>query len=258
MLFRSLTQNPGQNAVALVDRLGTDLAFMRSELALMEAAGVVRREGRTKATTWFAVSPVDGMAVTPPPSFRVRVDRAEGVAGTHHVFVTVTAPVAQVGVTLRVRDNPTARVDVWLRNVRMPAVFAVETGQSTELFFRVHANTSLPVAVEVAVEGDGEPAAALAGWFEAEMGTSVPAPPKPVMALAEIPPWLAGVAGAEYHVVLAHIATHGSVTEGDIAGMIGSRRARGFSDALENVAASLPFRVFIDVVDGVKRYSRDA
>ena len=70
--------------------------------------------------------------------------------------------------------------------------------------------------------------------------------------------WLDELPTDEVRAVFRHLASHGAVTEGEAAEMLGGQRAlRRFALRVEEYATRAPFAVRIDVVAGVKRYVRE-
>ena len=71
------------------------------------------------------------------------------------------------------------------------------------------------------------------------------------------PEWLTKLPEGGIRRVFEQIATHGVVTETEAADMLGGPRAlRKFSRSFETYADCAPFDVLIQVVGGVKRYTR--
>ena len=58
--------------------------------------------------------------------------------------------------------------------------------------------------------------------------------------------------------LFAHLATHGAITEPEVAAMLGSpRAARRFALQVDELASRAPFSVRVVVVGEVKRYVKE-
>ncbi len=70
--------------------------------------------------------------------------------------------------------------------------------------------------------------------------------------------WADGISDDGVRRVFVHLEKHGSITESEVTGMLGSPRAfRRFSLEFEEHVRKLPFRVRIEPADGGKRYVRE-
>ena len=203
----------------------------------------------------------------------------DGVAGMHCVEGRVE-PAEQVldffaqqeiELALRVVDDP--EVEVEIGQARGGARLAggaarVQPGETFELFFRLFGPADRRVLVEL-----HHPTAAvevtpgrIEGRFTvAAVGSAAPqpkAPPAAPQAAATREPepqaaWLEQLPSTEVRRFFEHLSSHGTVTEAEASGILGSpRAARRFSLQFEKLAELAPFAVRIEVVAGVKRYVR--
>lgn len=70
--------------------------------------------------------------------------------------------------------------------------------------------------------------------------------------------WVAKLPRGPVRDLFAHVASYGSITEPEALGMLGgARELRRFARRFETHTAHLPFRVRIEILDGVKRYVRE-
>jgi hypothetical protein len=74
-----------------------------------------------------------------------------------------------------------------------------------------------------------------------------------------MPTWLLALSDDEkIRQLFAHLATHGAITEPEVAAMLGSpRAARRFSLQIDELASRAPFSVRVAVVGDVKRYVKE-
>ena len=199
-----------------------------------------------------------GVAVTP----------LAGVAGMHCIEATL-AIASQTAMTfsaadvvelaLRVPEDESVRVELCdvRRANRDGSVIRVIVGQSFEVFFRLLGTSDTRVLVEL--YHPGLDARVIPGHAEARFavtpvgsggGESRPA-------LGGVA-WLEGIDDVGFRQVLAHIASHGSIAEPEIAAMLGSpRAARRFAVQFDTLAQRAPFRMRIENLAGVKRYVRE-
>jgi len=199
-----------------------------------------------------------GVAVTP----------LAGVAGMHCIEATL-AIASQTAMTfsaadvvelaLRVPEDESVRVELCdvRRANRDGSVIRVIVGQSFEVFFRLLGTSDTRVLVEL--YHPGLDARVIPGHAEARFavtpvgsggGESRPA-------LGGVA-WLEGIDDVGFRQVLAHIASHGSIAEPEIAAMLGSpRAARRFAVQFDSLAQRAPFRMRIENLAGVKRYVRE-
>jgi hypothetical protein len=194
--------------------------------------------------------------------YEVRVSEKGGVAGMHRLQVTVVPQGEllftgrrEVDVVLRPRDADGVVMDVWLGNEQAEGQLRVVVGEPTELFFRLRGGVAARVGIEVACAGDVDAAPVMAGFFRVE-AAKVEAPAPAGRGLRE---WLASIENPDHRQVLAHISAHGSITEAEVATMVGgTSKARRFGSALDDlVPPTAPMQVRVDSVDGVKRYVRE-
>jgi hypothetical protein len=199
-----------------------------------------------------------GVAVTP----------LAGVAGMHCIEATL-AIASQTAMTfsaadvvelsLRVPEDESVRVELCdvRRANRDGSMIRAVVGQSFEVFFRLLGTSDTRVLVEL--YHPGLDARVIPGHAEARFavtpvgsggGESRPA-------LGGVA-WLEGIDDLGFRQVLAHIASHGSITEPEIAAMLGSpRAARRFAVQFDTLAQRAPFRMRIENLAGVKRYVRE-
>ena len=70
--------------------------------------------------------------------------------------------------------------------------------------------------------------------------------------------WIVKLPRGPVRDLFAHVASYGSITEPEALGMLGcARELRRFARRFETHTAHLPFRVRIEILDGVKRYVRE-
>jgi hypothetical protein len=82
--------------------------------------------------------------------------------------------------------------------------------------------------------------------------------PRPPVEVAVAETWLSDLPEGPIRRVFQHLSRHGTVTETELAEMLGSaREQRKFARNFEMYAASAPFTARIDMVSGVKRYVRE-
>lgn len=207
--------------------------------------------------------------------YGIRAEASEGVAGMHCLEATVEVTERRaldfgsskdVELALRVADGEgAAQVQVELCQTRGRArvvggVVVAAVGERFELFFRLSGDMDARVRVEL-----HHPSAAVdvvpcvvEGRFAvtASRGAAVAAAsPGSAGAGGD---WLAELPEGGVRQVFEHLAAHGTVTEGEAAGILGGPRVlRRFAVQFEEYAKKAPFGVRIDVVGGVKRYVRE-
>jgi restriction endonuclease Mrr len=104
-------------------------------------------------------------------------------------------------------------------------------------------------------ERDVQPEPVLAGAFAVELARS---PEWLVPATRDVREWLQSIGHADHRKVLSHIADHVSITEIEVARMVGTpSKARRFAAALDVLLSGAPLRVRVDFVNGIKRYVRE-
>lgn len=194
--------------------------------------------------------------------YAVKAEQRPGIAGMHRVQVTVTATGdllfagrQEIEVLLRAPDSEPVSIEVWVGETPAEGGVRIPVGQPTDVFFRVRGEVGGRVAIEVACAGDVDARPAPAGYFRVEGS------PGQVGAPADrgLKAWLESIANTDWRQVLAHVATHGSVTEEEVVRMLGTPgKARRFGAAVDDlVPGSAPIRVRVDVVNGMKRYVRE-
>ncbi|MBA2321533.1 MAG: hypothetical protein H0V89_10290 [Deltaproteobacteria bacterium] len=195
----------------------------------------------------------------------VRVDPGPAAPGMHRIAVTVALADDQlfggqrtVDLVLRPVDAAGVTSEVWVGSELAEGKLRVVVGEHTELFFRLQGETAGKVAVEVACSGDVVAEPVHAGFFAVEP-TKKAAAAAPVPAGGGMRQWLAAVQDTGHRQVLAHLAAHGSISEPEVAAMLGSpAHGRKFARALDDlVPATAPMQVRVVNVDGVKRYVRE-
>lgn len=205
-------------------------------------------------------------------AFVVASEKAEGVAGMHCVAIEVGlatrgslgfGTVGELELALQPVDAPGVQVE--LCQVRGPArlgsgAVTATVGQRFELFFRLTGNTDALAAIEVYHPSKEYSVAAAipAQFFEvaATRSTTVTVDP-PVIAGRKLD-WLEKLPEGNVRQLFEHLAAHGTVTEVEAATILGNPRAvRRFALEFDELATRVPFRIRIDVVGGVKRYTRE-
>ena len=202
----------------------------------------------------------------------------EGVAGMHCVEGRVE-PAEQVldffgkreiELALRVVDDPQVRLEIGQARggARLAGAAArVQAGETFELFFRLFGPADRRVLVELyhpAAELEVTPGRIEGRFTVAAPGSAAPQPKAPPAAPppatgkpGTAPAWLEQLPSAEIRRFFEHLSIHGTVTETEACGILGSpRAARRFALQFEKLAGLAPFAVRIEVVDGVKRYVR--
>jgi hypothetical protein len=202
--------------------------------------------------------------------YRVAGEIREGVAGLHCVaaWVEVVAQegldfgrTAEVEVALRVKEVPGVQVE--LCHVRGQArlgngVVLATVGEHFELFFRLTGPSDARVPVELHHPG----VIAVMPWtpdhrFAVTAGQGLRSGAAPMAAEVGLA-WLDQFEDRGVRRVFEHLAAHGTVTEDEVAGMLGGpRAARRFAVGFELHAAKAPFVVRIADVGGVKRYMKE-
>jgi hypothetical protein len=194
-------------------------------------------------------------------SYELQHEPMADAAGFHRVRVTVVARGElftggrEVDVVLRAREAEGVAVEVWVGNERAEGQLRVKVGVATELYFRLRGGAVPRVAVEVGCAGGVQATPVMAGFYSViEQAAS-----KGVASSTGVHAWLDAIADADHRQVLAHVVAHGSITEAEVATLIGSAsKARRFGAALDALLPeTAPIRVRVDTVAGVKRYVRE-
>jgi hypothetical protein len=198
--------------------------------------------------------------------YQIQVAQGAPVPGMHRIQVTVLlregelfgAPTA-VDVALRPVDAHGVDIDVWVGNELAEGLLQVTVGKPAEVFFRLRGGPARKVAVEVACTGVKAEVVS-AGFFQVEATVKPKAAEvAPAPSVRSLRDWLEAVENTGHRQVLAHLAAHGSITEPEVAKMLGSPTlARRFANALDALLpATAPLQVRVDTMDGVKRYVRE-
>jgi hypothetical protein len=169
----------------------------------------------------------------------------------------------EMDLALRVPDVPGVRIELieTRGGARLSSGMIIATvGEEFELFFRLSGNSSARVQVEVyhpSQEAKVEPCI-LKERFDVFWSADVPVKPRPPVEVAVTETWLSDLPEGPIRRVFQHLSRHGTVTETELAEMLGSaREQRKFARNFEMYAASAPFTARIDMVSGVKRYVRE-
>ncbi|ADG68897.1 PglZ domain protein [Planctopirus limnophila DSM 3776] len=203
--------------------------------------------------------------------YNLSAARKPAVAGMHCLAVRVAhasgsldfASIFELDLALRVLDSPDVRVELCeIRGgARLSSGTVIATvGEEFELFFRLAGGTDSRVSVELyhpSREASVEPCA-LKERFDVVRRIAIATSTRTDETPSQSEVWLADLPGAEIQRVFRHLAQHGTVTETEVAEMLGSTREfRKFSRQFEQHAARAPFTIRIDSVSGVKRYVRE-
>ncbi|AKU90924.1 BREX-6 system phosphatase PglZ [Vulgatibacter incomptus] len=164
----------------------------------------------------------------------------------------------RVRIAFRAVERP--QVQARIRQVESPAVeergaLRLPTGKEwLEVLFDLEGPIDERVRLEL-YDPDGKEqvkSLQVEGWFEAT-GKAVAAAPAPADA-----GWREQIDDEGARRVLAHLEIHGSLTEAEALGMLGSARAaRRFDLRLDEWARLLPFKVRTEGTSGGKRYVRE-
>jgi hypothetical protein len=198
----------------------------------------------------------------------------EGVAGMHCLALKVDIVAQQVldfgtpreiELALRVPDMPGVQVELIQTRGKASikgGVIRATVGEEVELFFRLAGRADARVLVELhhpSAVADVQPCVLDARFTVTAMRAAAEAVVEPTATSPAIESsWLEQLPEGGVRQLFAHLAAHGTVTEGEAATMLGSQRAvRQFSIRFEEYAQKAPFAVRIDTVGGVKRYVRE-
>jgi hypothetical protein len=143
-------------------------------------------------------------------------------------------------------------------------------GEAFELFFRLSGSSQEKVRVEVfhpsatdqvapCIPDARFPVSALANAPQPAEARAEASSPAAAPSDGAMPSWLLALSDDEkIRQLFAHLATHGAITEPEVAAMLGSpRAARRFSVQVDELASRAPFSVRIVVVGEVKRYVKE-
>jgi hypothetical protein len=140
-------------------------------------------------------------------------------------------------------------------SLRLPA-----DAEWSQLFFSLEGASSGAVRIEVYHPENIEKVEPrqLEEWFEVDFRRGA-APPSPQPASQERElSWADGVADEKVRRVFIHLADHGSITEAEVTGFLGSPRAfRRFSLDFDEHVRKVPFKVRIEAGTGGKRYVKE-
>lgn len=182
---------------------------------------------------------------------------------------------SRIELALQCPDN--ADLQVELSQARGAAqvkdsVIQAPVGEAFELFFRLIGSSQEKVRVEVFHPSGTDQvtpcipearflvtALSTARQRPSDGATQQPAPAPAAGPDSTSPPWLETLSDDEkIRQLFAHLASHGAITEPEVAAMLGSpRAARRFSLQVDDLASRAPFSVRIAVVGDVKRYVKE-
>jgi hypothetical protein len=208
-----------------------------------------------------------------PERYVIRATAEDPVAGMHCLTLGVeleangaltfgAAQEIEIGLRARGADG----VLVELCQVRGPARLAggaihATVGASFEVFFRLSGGSEERAAIEVYHPSKSyavEPCTP-ARFYDVTQtrpaqATDAPARPRS----DDKDAWLERLPEGGVRQLFEHLAAHGAVTEPEAVKILGSpRAARSFAIEFEKLAPMVPFGIHIDVVGGVKRYTRE-
>jgi predicted RNA-binding Zn ribbon-like protein len=214
--------------------------------------------------------------------FQIEAQWRQGVAGLHCLEIQVKK-VEQLGLdfgnrnrielALKCPDDPDLQVE--LAQARGGAqlngsVIQAPVGEAFELFFRLSGSSQEKVRVEVfhpsatdqvapCIPEARFPVSALANAPQPAETRAEASSPAAAPSDGAMPSWLMALSDDErIRQLFAHLATHGAITEPEVAAMLGSpRAARRFSVQVDELASRAPFSVRIVVVGEVKRYVKE-
>lgn len=204
-------------------------------------------------------------------AFRVDAKVAEGVAGMHCLEVTVHPMQTsflefggpkELELGLRVEEAPEVQLELCQTRgkAKLESGAIVATiGQPFEVFFRLKAAVTGRVQVAVvqrAMQTKLE-ACVLEAWFDVTP-TRPSGFPASVPILVAGKQWVQALPEGGLREVYLHLDAHRSITEAEVAGMLGGQRgARKFTNSLDEYTDKVPFRVRIEVVAGVKHFVKE-
>ena len=182
---------------------------------------------------------------------------------------------SRIELALRCPDDPDLQVE--LTQPRGGAtlngdMIQAPVGESFELFFRLRGSSQEKVRVEVFHPGATDQvvssipearflvsALSTAPQRQSEVMEQAPTPATTTLQDSAMPQWLVDLSEDEkIRQLFSHLATHGAITEPEMAAMLGSpRAARRFSVQVDDLASRAPFSVRVVVVGEVKRYVKE-
>ncbi len=202
-------------------------------------------------------------------AYDITAVRKEAVAGMHCIAAKVTLGKGSLDfggneeIELGIRVPEIDGIRAELCEVRGGAVLSSGTivakvSEEFEVFFRLFGGTRSRVQVELHhPSSDANVRTSIvkerfAVSFIQDAATESDAPAKAA------DNWLSDLPEGQVRRVFQHLSEHGTVTEAEVAEMLGSPRLqRQFARNFEKYLAYAPFTARIDVVSGVKRYLRE-
>ncbi len=128
-----------------------------------------------------------------------------------------------------------------------------------ELFFRLRGEVDQRVQVELYHPGAEVDVAPFAIERRFAVEVTRPAARGSDTAATTSDQWLSEFPEGGVRQLFQHLSQHGAVTESEASAILGGgRKLRRFATQFEHLAAKAPFEVRIDVINGVKRYVREA
>jgi len=203
-------------------------------------------------------------------AYQVEAVREKDVMGVRRIRLRLRLAGGQLGftnakaVSLALRAVGASEVRPVLKDVNglgtlQDAMLRIAVGDDwSELCFALEGPSSDKVRVEV-FHPDGVEQVEkceLADWFEVDWRRGTP---EPIVATADrVLDWLDALSDEGVRSVFRHLANHGSVTESEVIGFVGSARAfRRFSLDFDEHARKVPFRVRIEPGADGKRYVKE-
>ncbi|MGB8929879.1 MAG: BREX-6 system phosphatase PglZ [Anaeromyxobacteraceae bacterium] len=205
-------------------------------------------------------------------AFEVEVEKRKDLMGVRRIAVRVrTAPGQMVpmdlagrkavALAIRAVDRPDVRAvlkDLDGAGTIQDGVLRLPVEREAVLCFTLEGRTQGAAQVELYHPEGTEQVAPrkLEDWFDVDFrrGTLT----VPAVVPERILVWSDALPDDGTRRVFAHLAEHGSVTEGEVTGFLGSPRAfRRFSLAFEEYAAKVPFKVRIETASDGKRYVKE-
>jgi PglZ domain len=205
--------------------------------------------------------------------YQVRAEPRDGVAGMHCLEGRLEVVALrgldfgspkEIELGLRVPGEDGVQVELCQARGKARVVGAAvlaSVGEPFELFFRLSGASEARVLVELfhpSAEAEVTPCVLDARFAvtasRAPASRAAPSvPPSPPSGL-----WLDLLPDDGSRQVFGHLAAHGTITEDEVARLMGgARAARRFANQFEALARKAPFGAHIDVVGGVKRYVRE-
>lgn len=209
-------------------------------------------------------SPSGGSTLSYAVSGKVK----EAVAGMHCVElqVDVQAQVAlgfgasrEIELTMHALDRNDARVELCqARGARTDSgsIYA-PLGKPFEVFFKITGQAEDRVLVEVFHPSKVADVTSFVPEHRFDVSASGQSVERENGAKPVGDDWLSRMPEQARH-VFDYLAKHGMVTEDELVKLMGSQRAaRGFGANIESYVKLAPFKLRIDHVDGIKRYTRE-